>query len=179
MNITTRRLPTGAKVIEVADELPAGSHFDADGRARMVAVDQKPETARSATARARVHMAAATRARVMAGTMGKGDVLQVARLAAIGATKATSTAIPLCHPIRIVGVDVDIEPLADAHTLELRVTVSAIDRTGPEMEALHGATIGALTVYDMCKSIDRAMTIVEVVLLEKSGGKSGHFVRDP
>jgi cyclic pyranopterin phosphate synthase len=158
----------------MADDL---SHFDGDGAARMVAIEDKPETARKATARARVHMAAATLARVVEGTMGKGDVLQVARLAAIGATKSTAAAIPLCHPIRIVGVDVEIETLDDARTLELRVTVSAIDRTGPEMEALHGATIGALTVYDMCKSIDRAMSIVEVVLLEKSGGKSGHFLR--
>jgi len=161
----------------MAGDLSSLAHFDGDGAARMVGVADKPETARRATARARVHMAAETLVRVMDGKVGKGDVLAVARLAAIGATKATAAAIPLCHPIRIVGVDVEIETLADARTLELRVTVSAIDRTGPEMEALHGATIGALTVYDMCKSMDRAMTIVEVALIEKSGGKSGHFVR--
>lgn len=157
----------------MSDEL---THFDGDGAARMVAVTDKPETGRRATARARVRMAAATLQRIEAGTMGKGDVLQVARLAAIGATKSTATAIPLCHPIRIVAVDVAFETMADRSGIELRVTVDAIDRTGPEMEAMHAAAVGALTIYDMCKAIDRGMVIAEVMLLEKSGGKSGHFV---
>lgn len=155
------------------------THFDGDGAARMVAVTHKPETERQATARARVRMAPTTLERILAGTMGKGDVLQVARLAAIGATKATATAIPLCHPIRIVGVDVAFEVISDRSGIEVRVTVCAIDRTGPEMEAMHGASVGALTIYDMCKAIDRGMTITEVALLEKSGGKSGHFVPSP
>lgn len=158
----------------MADEL---THFDGDGSARMVAVTDKPETPRTATARARVHMAATTLERIERGTMAKGDVLAVARLAAIGATKTTAIAIPLCHPVRIVAVDVAFEVLADRSGIELRVTVSAIDRTGPEMEAMHGATVGALTIYDMCKAIDREMSIAEVVLLEKTGGKSGTFTR--
>jgi cyclic pyranopterin phosphate synthase len=153
------------------------SHFDGDGAARMVGIADKPETPRSATARARVRMAAATLERVVEGTMAKGDVLAVARLAAIGATKSTALAIPLCHPVRIVAVDVAFDVLPDRSGIELRVTVAAIDRTGPEMEAMHAATIGALTIYDMCKAIDREMTIAEVVLLEKQGGKSGHFTR--
>jgi cyclic pyranopterin phosphate synthase len=146
----------------------------------MVAVTDKPETSRRATAMARVHMAEATLARVLAqGPEGiaKGDVLQVARLAAIGAVKTTAQAIPLCHPVRIVAVDVALGPLAVGTGIELRVTVQAIDRTGCEMEAMHAAAIGALTIYDMCKAIDRGMIIDAVMLLEKSGGRSGDYVR--
>lgn len=153
----------------MSDEL---THFDGDGAARMVAVTAKPETGRRATARARVRMAPATLERIEAGTM------EVARLAAIGASKSTATAIPLCHPIRIVAVDVAFETMADRSGIELRVTVDAIDRTGPEMEAMHAAAVGALTIYDMCKAIDRGMVIAEVMLLGKSGGKSGDFVHE-
>lgn len=158
----------------MADEL---THFDEDGAARMVAITDKPESPRSATAAARVTMAPETLARIHAGTLGKGDVLAVARLAAIMATKATAGVIPLCHPVRVVAVDVAFAPLTDAVGFEVRVRVDAIDRTGPEMEAMHGASIAALTIYDMCKAIDRGMAIERVVLLEKRGGKSGHFVR--
>lgn len=159
----------------MADEL---THFDEAGAARMVAISDKPETLRTATAMARVHMAPATLARVQdPGGVSKGDVLQVARLAAIGAVKTTASAIPLCHPVRVVAVDVALGPLADGTGIELRVTVSAIDRTGCEMEAMHAAAIGALTIYDMVKAIDRAMTIDGVMLLEKHGGRSGDFVR--
>ncbi|MBX7082952.1 MAG: cyclic pyranopterin monophosphate synthase MoaC [Nannocystaceae bacterium] len=168
------------------------THFDDDGAAQMVEIAGKPETLRHAVAAARVRMAAATLARIEAGTLAKGDVLAVARLAGIAATKVTAQTIPLCHPVRVVGVRVDFRsvPPADAPSgaspaapaaqaeLEIRVRVDAIDRTGPEMEAMHGATIAALTVYDMCKAIDRAMAIDEVVLLEKSGGKSGQWSRD-
>ncbi len=154
------------------------THFDPNGAARMVAIQHKAETARHAKAAAQVLMAPATLARIEAGTMGKGDVIQIARLAAICATKSTPSAIPLCHPIRIVGVDVEITTLQGRCGVELVVTVYAIDRTGPEMEAMHAAAVGALTIYDMCKSIDRAMEIASVRLLGKSGGKSGQFVRD-
>jgi cyclic pyranopterin monophosphate synthase len=146
----------------------------------MVAIAEKPETLRRATAMARVHMAEATLARVLASgpeRIAKGDVLQVARLAAIGAVKTTAQAIPLCHPVRVVAVDVELGPLVEDCGIEVRVTVQAIDRTGCEMEALHAASIAALTIYDMCKAIDRAMTIDGVMLLEKSGGRSGDFVR--
>jgi len=161
----------------MADEL---THFDDAGAARMVAVADKPETLRRATAAARVHMGSGTLARVLSSgsdRVGKGDVLQVARLAAINAVKSTPQAIPLCHPVRVVAVDVELGALADGSGIELRVSVQAIDRTGCEMEAMHAAAIGALTIYDMCKAIDRGMIIDGVMLLEKSGGRSGDFVR--
>ncbi len=154
------------------DEL---THFDAAGAARMVPIGPKPEAARGATATARVVMQPTTLARIEAGELGKGDVLGVARLAAIMATKTTAGAIPLCHPVRVTAVDVhfSLEPAAVA----IRVTVEAVDRTGPEMEAMHAAGIAALTIYDMCKSVDREMRIEQIALVEKWGGKSGHFVR--
>ncbi|MFO0631926.1 MAG: cyclic pyranopterin monophosphate synthase MoaC [Nannocystaceae bacterium] len=167
------------------------THFDDSGAAQMVEIAGKAETVRHAVAAARVQMAPATLARIEAGTLAKGDVLAVARLAGIAATKVTAQAIALCHPVRVTGVRVDFRtvtpapgdpatggPGATAAVLEIRVRVDAIDRTGPEMEAMHGATIAALTVYDMCKAIDRGMAIAEVVLLEKSGGKSGTWTRE-
>jgi cyclic pyranopterin phosphate synthase len=160
----------------MTDEL---THFDADGAARMVSVADKDETPRTAVARATVRMAASTLARIEAGLIAKGDVLQIARIAAIAAAKSTATAIPLCHPVRLTGVDVAFTARPDGTRIEIRAEVHAIDRTGPEMEAMHAASIAALTIYDMCKAIDRAMTIEHVELLEKTGGKSGHFVREP
>lgn len=156
------------------------THFDEQGAARMVAIQSKPETPRHAVARSCVRMAPQTLQRIEAGTVGKGDVLQVARLAAIGAAKATSTLIPLCHPVRLTSVDVTFEVLrepADAPAIEATATVHAVDRTGPEMEAMTAASAAALTIYDMCKAMDRAMTLEQVVLLEKSGGKSGRWTR--
>jgi len=160
----------------MADEL---THFDADGAARMVSITDKPETPRTAVARARVRMAEATLARIAAGQIAKGDVLQIARIAGISAAKATSTAIPLCHPVRLTSVAVAFHPQADRTSIEIRVEVHAVDRTGPEMEAMHAASVAALTIYDMCKAIDRGMVIEAVELLEKSGGKSGRFVKSP
>jgi cyclic pyranopterin phosphate synthase len=159
----------------MGDEL---THFDADGAARMVSIADKPETPRTAVARARVRMAAPTLARIQAGQVAKGDVLQVARIAAIAAAKSTAAAIPLCHPVRLTGVDVAFTAAAEPGSLEIRTEVHAVDRTGPEMEALHAAAVAALTVYDMCKSMDRAMSIERVELVEKTGGKSGRFVRE-
>lgn len=153
------------------------SHFDGEGRAHVVSIADKPETRRSAVARARVGMAAETLARIREGRVGKGDVLGVARVAAIQATKRTPQTIPLCHPVRVTGVDVAFELADDPPTVTIRVEVVAVDRTGPEMEAMHAATVAGLTVYDMCKAMDRAMSLEEVVLLEKSGGKSGHWKR--
>jgi cyclic pyranopterin monophosphate synthase len=155
------------------------THFDAEGAARMVSIADKDETPRTAVARARVRMAEATLARIEAGQIAKGDVLQIARIAGISAAKSTATAIPLCHPVRLTGVDVAFTAQADRSAIEIRAEVHAIDRTGPEMEAMHAASIAALTIYDMCKAIDRAMTIEHVELLEKTGGKSGKFVREP
>jgi len=154
------------------------SHFDPAGAARMVTVTDKPETPRGAIARAHVRMAAATLARIRGGAVGKGDVLGVARLAAIGGAKQTPAIIPLCHPVRITGITVEFSLREDLPGVEVRVQVAAHDRTGPEMEAMTAAAAAALTIYDMCKAMDRGMVIEAVELVEKSGGKSGQWTRD-
>jgi len=152
------------------------THFDEAGSAHMVEVGAKPETARAAIASGVVTMARATAAAIEAGQIGKGDVLGVARLAGIQATKKTSELIPLCHPLRITGVDIAFS-LGET-TLGIRATVTAFDRSGVEMEALAAVAAAALTVYDMCKAIDRGMVIGEIRLDEKRGGKSGTWTRD-
>ena len=153
------------------------THFDDGGRARMVDVGLKPETQRSATASARVRMQAETLARIEEGTMGKGDVLAVARLAGISGAKQTSQQIPLCHPVRITRVEVEFELQRELPGVLVRAAVDALDRTGPEMEAMSAASTAALTIYDMCKAVDRSMEIVELRLERKSGGKSGEWTR--
>ncbi|MCY1005006.1 cyclic pyranopterin monophosphate synthase MoaC [Nannocystis pusilla] len=153
------------------------THFDPSGAARMVAVTDKPETARAAVAEARVRMAPATLERIREGQIGKGDVLAVARLAAIAGAKQTPQLIPLCHPVRLTGIDVDFALEPDLPGVRATVRVTAVDRTGPEMEAMTAAAAAALTIYDMCKAIDRAMAIESVYLVEKSGGKSGVWTR--
>jgi cyclic pyranopterin phosphate synthase len=151
------------------------THFDDAGAARMVEVGGKPETARTATASGAIAMAAATARAVRAGTIGKGDVLGVARLAGIQAAKRTPDLIPLCHPLRLTGVDVELRVVG--HTVRIAATVRAFDRSGVEMEALAAVAAAALTVYDMCKAIDRGMVISDVRLDEKRGGKSGTWRR--
>jgi cyclic pyranopterin phosphate synthase len=153
---------------------PALTHFDAEGRAAMVDVAGKPETARVAVARGRVVMAPATLDRIRQGQIGKGDVLGVARLAGIMAAKRTSDLIPLCHPLMLSKVAVDLTP-APPDAVEIEATVSLTGRTGVEMEALTAVTVAALTIYDMCKAIDRGMQIEAVRLMHKSGGKSGTY----
>jgi cyclic pyranopterin monophosphate synthase len=153
------------------------THFDEAGAARMVAIEGKPESSRMARARATVRMREETLARIESGAMGKGDVLGVSRIAAIGAAKSTAQLIPLCHPVRLTAVDVQFELRRDLPGVDVTVQINAHDRTGPEMEAMTAAAAAALTIYDMCKAIDRTMTIEQVALLEKSGGKSGHFTR--
>ena len=153
------------------------THFNARGDAHMVEVGTKPETARVAIASGRVVMAAATAKAVRAGTIGKGDVLGIARLAGIQAAKRASDLIPLCHPLRLTGVEVDLRVAGNA--VEITATVKALDRTGVEMEALTAVSAAALTVYDMCKAIDRGMEIAAIRLDEKRGGKSGTYRRDP
>ncbi|MEE9382109.1 MAG: cyclic pyranopterin monophosphate synthase MoaC [Nannocystaceae bacterium] len=153
------------------------THFDSSGSARMVTVSDKPERPRTAVAQASIHMQRATFERIDAGKIGKGDVLGVARLAAIGAAKRTADLIPLCHPVRLTGIDIAFQPLPDKAGFVVRVCVSAYDRTGPEMEALAAAGVGALTIYDMCKAMDRAMVVKEVLLVSKSGGQSGTWIR--
>jgi cyclic pyranopterin monophosphate synthase len=154
------------------------THFDDDGKARMVDVGDKAETAREATASGAIVMQPATLQAIRDGNVGKGDVLGIARTAAIQALKRTSELIPLCHPVRVTGVDVDFEPRDDGEPrIAIVARVRAFDRTGVEMEALTAVTVGALTIYDMCKAIDRGMQIRDVRLEEKRGGKSGHWTR--
>ena len=152
------------------------SHFDGSGQAVMVDVSAKPISARRATARARVVMAAATLALIEAGGAKKGDVLGVARLAGIMAAKRTADLIPLCHPLPLDSVTVDLIA-APPDAVEITATVRTTGRTGVEMEALTAASVAALTVYDMCKAVDRGMRIEAVRLVAKSGGKSGDFAQ--
>ena len=151
-------------------------HFDADGHAKMVDVGPKAETHRIAKARATVQMQSDTARLIQDRKIQKGDVLELARIAGIMASKKTAELIPLCHPLRLDSVEVRFEFVTESE-LEIESTVSAHDRTGVEMEALQTVSTAALAVYDMCKSVDRAMTITNLQLVEKSGGKSGHFLR--
>ena len=152
------------------------THFDDSGASRMVDVGAKPVTGRMARAAGRVTMAAATLRTILDRGLSKGDVIEVARLAGIMAAKKTPELIPLCHALGLDSVSVDLRPVDDV-TLAIESTVRVQGRTGVEMEALTAVTVAALTVYDMCKSLDRGMTIGPFSLLEKSGGQSGHFVR--
>jgi cyclic pyranopterin phosphate synthase len=150
---------------------------DASGRARMVDVGEKPETPRRATASARVKMSAKVAAGIAENTIAKGDVLAVARIAGIMAAKRTAEIIPLCHPVRLDAIAVDFT-LGEG-CVDVRAQASAHDRTGVEMEAMTAACVAALTIYDMCKSVDRSLVVEYVRLEEKAGGKSGHFHRAP
>jgi len=152
------------------------SHFNARGHAAMVDVGAKPVSERTATARARVAMLPATAALIRSGGAKKGDVLGVARIAGIMAAKRTSELIPLCHPLPINAVSIELEVTDDA--VEIAATVRTSGQTGVEMEALTAASVCALTVYDMCKSVDRGMRIEAVRVTHKAGGKSGEFVQD-
>ena len=154
------------------------THFDAGGDARMVDVSGKGETARSATARARVVMQPATLALVARGEAKKGDVLGVARLAGIMAAKRTADLIPLCHPLPITGVTLELTPDEAASAVEIAATVRTTAKTGVEMEALTAASVAALTIYDMCKAVDRGMRIEAIRVVRKEGGKSGVFEQD-
>ena len=153
------------------------SHVDARGRARMVDVGAKATTQRQAIAAARVVMQPATLALIVAGSLPKGDVLTVARVAGIAAAKETSRLIPLCHPLLLTHVAVNFRPDVAAGVLAIETSVRLEGRTGAEMEALTAASIAALTIYDMCKAVDRGMTITDVRVLRKRGGKSGDYVR--
>ena len=149
------------------------THFDAEGRAAMVDVSAKTETAREATARVRVAMQEATAALIASGGAAKGDVLGVARLAGIMAAKRTAELIPLCHPLPISAVSLDLA--VDGSGVEIAATVRTTGRTGVEMEALTAASVAALTVYDMVKAVDRGMRIEGLRVVHKAGGKSGEF----
>jgi indole-3-glycerol phosphate synthase len=155
--------------------LPDLSHVDTEGRARMVDVSDKAETDRIAVAGARVVMKPETLARIQAGEIAKGDVLAVARLAGIMAAKKTSDLIPLCHPLALNSVEVELVCVPERSSVDVSVTCRTHGRTGVEMEALTAAGVAALTIYDMCKAIDRGMAVTDLRLLRKSGGKSGDF----
>ena len=150
------------------------SHLDERGAARMVDVTEKPDTDRVATAEAYVRMQPATLALIQAGGVPKGDVIATARIAGIMAAKRTSELIPLCHPLPITGVTLELEPAGDG-ALHIRATVKTTGKTGVEMEALTAASVAALTVYDMCKAVEKGMRIEGIRLLEKRGGKSGEW----
>jgi cyclic pyranopterin phosphate synthase len=153
------------------------THFDDAGAAHMVDVGAKPETERIAIASGSIAVAPATAKAIGAGTIGKGDVLGIARVAGIQAAKRTADLIPLCHPLRLTGVDLDLA--LSGTTVAITATVRAFDRSGVEMEALAAVSAAALTVYDMCKAIDRGMVISNIRLEEKRGGKSGTWKRSP
>ena len=151
------------------------SHLDEQGQARMVDVSAKAETARSATAEALVTMEPATARALFAGTLPKGDALALIRVAAIGGAKRTSDLVPLCHPLPLTGITVDVMPIATG--ARIVVTAGTVGRTGVEMEAITGAAVGAITLYDMIKGVDRSAEIGPVRLLSKSGGASGDWTR--
>ncbi|HVR72373.1 MAG TPA: cyclic pyranopterin monophosphate synthase MoaC [Vicinamibacteria bacterium] len=151
------------------------SHVDPTGAARMVDVSAKPATAREAVARGRIRMAPAAMRLVRAGGLAKGGVVEVARLAGVMAAKRTAEAIPLCHPLALTHVDVDLRPRRDGFEIEARVRTLA--PTGAEMEALHAVALAALTVYDMVKAADKGMTVTDLRLMSKTGGRSGDYRR--
>ncbi len=155
------------------------THFDQSGRPKMVDVSAKNQTIREAYARGEIIMHPETLKQVMAGTMAKGDVLGVAQVAAVMAVKETGRLIPMAHPLGISGVEVDFNPQkGDPARIEIGVRVKLAGQTGVEMEALTGVSIAALTIYDMCKAIDKNMTITNIRLIEKKGGRSGHYRRE-
>lgn len=153
------------------------THFDAQGQAHMVDVSDKPATTRVAVAQGRIVMQPSTLALIAEGRAGKGDVLGVARIAAIQGAKRTADLIPLCHPLALSKVAVVFELDEAGSSVLCRVTVHTVGPTGVEMEALTAVQVGLLTIYDMCKAADRGMVITDVGLEEKVGGKSGHWVR--
>ena len=152
------------------------THFDARGKARMVDVAPKGETRRVARAAGRIHMLPATLRQIATGRAKKGDVLGVARIAAIQAAKRASELIPLCHPLALTHVSVDFTVDRKACAVECVASVATVGRTGVEMEALTAVSVGLLAIYDMCKAVDRGMRLERVHLLEKKGGKSGHWL---
>ncbi len=153
------------------------THFDEAGRAHMVDVGAKPDTPREAVAAGTVHVLPQTLALIRAGGVAKGDVLAVAQVAGIMAAKNTPHLIPMCHPLLLTGVELGFRLDEEASCVHIQATVRTVGKTGAEMEALAAVSAAALTIYDMCKAVDREMTIDQIRLLRKSGGKSGTFER--
>lgn len=154
------------------------THFDDSGMPRMVDVSDKNQTQRSATAGCEVHLNKDTFDMITEKKIKKGDVLNVAQVAGIMAAKKCSDLIPMCHPINITGVEMELTPFAESNTIEIKATVKCKGETGVEMEALTAVSVAGLTVYDMCKAVQRDIKITETRLLKKSGGKSGDFVNE-
>ena len=152
------------------------THFDENGRSRMVDISEKQLTAREAVARGSVEMRPETLRKILDQNIAKGNVFEVARLAGIMAAKRTSMLIPLCHPLPITSIEISFHP-QDEKTIRIEALVKTVDRTGIEMEALTAVSVAALTIYDMCKAIDRGMIIRKIELIRKSGGKSGTFIK--
>ncbi len=181
---TTKSAAAARKATPVGRRRPAGprqphfTHFDAAGQAHMVDVGDKDVTRRRARAGGRIAMQSSTLELIRSGGAKKGDVLGVARIAAIQAAKRAAELIPLCHPLPLTRVAVEFAFDTRGAAVEIEVTAETRDRTGVEMEALTAAAVGLLTIYDMCKAADRAMRIENVRLLEKSGGKSGRFMAE-
>ena len=166
---TVRGASEGAKGASVL------SHVDRQGKVKMVDVGDKPVTSREAVARGAITMSAAALKAVRTGAVAKGDPLQAARLAGIMAAKQTSSLIPLCHPLPLTHIGVELTPTRRGYAIEARVRTSA--QTGVEMEALSAVAVAALTIYDMLKAVDKAMVISDICLIEKTGGRSGHYRR--
>ncbi len=154
------------------------THFDSAGRARMVDVSEKDDTVRVALAEGTVRMLPATLARIKEGAIAKGDVLAVAQVAGIMAAKRTWESIPMCHPLPLSGVEIRFSLNEERSTVGIEASVKTTGKTGVEMEALNAVAVAALTIYDMCKAIDRSMVIERIRLLRKSGGRSGEFIAD-
>lgn len=157
--------------------MPELTHFNPQGRARMVDVSSKQDTERVALALGDVFMNRTTLEAVKKGNINKGDVLAVAQVAGIMAAKNTASLIPMCHPLFLTGVDISFEIDEDKSRIEIKAKVKTTGKTGVEMEALTAVSVAALTIYDMCKAIDKEMTIGHIRLIEKKGGKSGHYIR--
>ena len=153
------------------------SHLDEHGRARMVDVSEKEITSRIAVARGSIHMRPETLSLILADKIEKGDVFSVARVAGVMAAKKTSELIPMCHPLNITSVELNFSAAQQDARIDLEAVVRVSGKTGVEMEALTAVSVAALTIYDMCKAVDREMTIGEIRLVKKSGGKSGTFIR--
>jgi cyclic pyranopterin phosphate synthase len=153
------------------------SHLDEQGRAKMVDVSDKDITSRIAVARGTIHMRTETLALILDDKIEKGDVFSVARVAGIMAAKKTSELIPMCHPLNITSVEIDLTPAKNPARVEIEASVRVSGKTGVEMEAMTAVAVAGLTIYDMCKAVDREMSIGEIRLVKKSGGKSGTFLR--
>lgn len=154
------------------------THFNQSGYSKMVSIEEKVDTLRVAIASGEIHMSPMTFQRVKDGGIKKGDVLSVAQIAGIMGAKRSSDLIPMCHPLNLLGVDITFDLLEETSAIRISAEVKVYGKTGVEMEALTAVSIAALTVYDMCKAIDKEMVIKNICLLEKQGGKSGHYVRE-